>query len=404
MSLVGITMDTPFEKRWAYLLWGYLVVDLARIHQVIPALSSLRPGLLMTVLLMLFLLWNGNLGLVFRFPQIRRIVMFVVLLFVYVPFALGSRAAYGAALGMFLFLPFVFSTVLLITTKDKLIALCKVVVLILLFICCYALLNMGRGPGGGIIDENDLCLFVISVLPLTFFVQAQESKRVLKLLWLLVVIISLGTIVISFSRGGFIGLVVMASVYWWSSTRKVQVLLCAIVLGLGAFYFGGETYQNEMATAIDISDNTARERLLSWQAAWKMFLDRPWGVGGNNFPWHFPSYQSEWFTRNMWGRAAHSLWFTLISETGVVGIALYSSIIYLNFRDIFFVGRHKWEGQEADKKFFDAISRALLASLFGFYAAGTFLSVLYYPVFWYLTTVVVCVRNIHAGVMEGAFA
>ncbi len=387
-----------YEKRWFLVLCFYLSVDLARIQQVIPGLSSIRPGLITTLALILCLLGSKQVRLVFSFPQIKRTFLFIVLLFTYIPFAEGARVAFLATVGMLLYLPFIFSCVLIINSKDKLLYICKVYVFILLFVCCYALLHGGSGPGGSINDENDLCLFIVCLLPLTLFVFVQEQKKLFRLFWLLVVLISLATIVTTFSRGGFIGMIVMGGVYWWFNKRKILILFCAIILGCGMLYFGGDIYQKEMSTVTDTSDNTANERLLTWKAAMKMFLDHPFGVGGNNFPRHFPEYQTEELARNMWGRAAHSLWFTLIPETGVIGIVLYLSIIFQNFKDIFFIRQFHWAEHQEEKKFFDAISLSLLAALFGFYAAGTFISVLYYPMFWYLTALVVCMRNVHSGV------
>jgi len=387
---------TPEQYNQMHFLFLYLSVDLARIQQVVPGLSSIRPGVIVTLLLLFFLLRSGRAGMAFYYPQIKRIVGFVLLLFIYIPFADGANAAYKAALGMLLFLPFIFSCVVLIVSKDHLLKLCKIYALILLFVCGYALAHGGRGPGGSIADENDLCLFVVCFLPLIFFILGQESGKNMKLFWQLVITVSLSTIVSTFSRGGFVGMVVMGTVYWWFSTRKVLIFALILVVGVGILYFSGKEYKQEMETVTDTHQNTASERILSWQAAWDMFLDRPWGVGGNNFPRLFPEYQSEKFTRNMWGRAAHSLWFTLMPETGIIGILLYFSIIRINIKNVFQIRRYENYGCSEDKRFFDSISLALLSSFAGFFAAGSFISVLYYPIFWYLTTLVVCVNNIHS--------
>ena len=74
---------------------------------------------------------------------------------------------------------------------------------------------------------------------------------------------------------------------------------------------------------LDTKEATANDRMLSWEAAWDMFLEHPLGVGGNNFPVHFQEFQSDEFSRGMWGRQAHSLWFTLIPELGIFGIMIY---------------------------------------------------------------------------------
>jgi len=401
MTLGKSPLTAQYEKKWLSALYFYLWVDLARFQDLITELQWLVPGVVSTVLLSFFLLGSKQIGYVYSiFPQIKRIVFIIALLFVFVPFADGERAALQAATGMLQYLPFILSVVILVNSKARLVQLCKAFGLIIVYICAFSLFHDGRGPGGCIIDENDLCLFIVCTMPLLFFSYQQERKKIIQLFWVAAVLLSLATIVGTFSRGGFVGLLAMGFGYFICSRRKIIIALCAICLFTAIFFFSGDKYKEEMATISDTGEATASERLLTWQAATKMFLDKPLGVGGNNFGRHFPDYQSAELGRNMWGRVAHSLWFTLISETGVVGIALYFSIIFFNLKDLLNIRKYKWPSQNDDDCFFNAISVALLASLLGFFAAGSFISVLYYPIFWYLTALVVCTRKIHSSLIS----
>ena len=120
----------------------------------------------------------------------------------------------------------------------------------------------------------------------------------------------------------------------------------------------------------------------------RMFIDNPLGVGGNNFQVRFPEYQSKIFKRGMWGRVAHSLWFTLISELGIFGILIFFMLLYYNVRDIIFLKNFRLDNRE-DLKYLNVLSLATFASFAGYFASGTFLSVLYYPHYWYLTAILV---------------
>jgi O-antigen ligase len=148
-----------------------------------------------------------------------------------------------------------------------------------------------------------------------------------------------------------------------------------------------------MHTISDTSEGTASGRIESWKAAWKMFLDYPFGVGGGNFPVRFPDYQTSYFTYNMWGRAAHSLWFTIIPELGIFGVIIYLLLIYYNFTDIAFISKVN-QNYNQDSVYLKQLSGAFLASFAGFFISGTFLSVLYYPHFWYLTGILVAAKKI----------
>ena len=399
MTIRQSVLSPQDQKKWLWSLFFYLSVDLARIQDLVPGLALVRPGMLSILLLIFWLLRSQQVGYPYSFPQIKKTVLFICLLFAYTPFANGVGAAFGTAKGMFMYLPCIFSTVILINNKERLVQLLRFYGLIVFLVCRYALQNGGKGPGGIIRDENDLALFVVSFMPFLFVLFQCESKKLLKIVWLATVIFALATVVASFSRGGFVGLVVMASVYWWFSKKKVIVTVCVICLGGGGYFLAGDDYKKDMGTVTDTEDTTANERLLSWEAGWCMFLDNPLGVGGNNFPRLFNIYQPPEMHRDMWGRQAHSLWFTLIPETGLIGIILYFSIIISNLKGTFkiYFSKKRLLGNEEEEFFFKAISVAIFSSLFAFFASATFISVLYYPIFWYLTAIIVTIQIIHSS-------
>jgi hypothetical protein len=128
-----------------------------------------------------------------------------------------------------------------------------------------------------------------------------------------------------------------------------------------------------------------------------MFLDNPLGVGGNNFQVRFPEYQT-YFQRGMWGRVAHSLWFTLLPELGIPGMLVYGLLLFFNLRDsvrLRTIGRTIGGVNGA---LVAGLGSAFLASFAGFFASGTFLSVLYYPHYWYLTGFIVATYSVAARV------
>ncbi len=382
-----------FETRWLYIVVLYLFIDLARIQSILP-IEFLRPGLIVIILLVICLLFNGK-NSYFIDRQILLILFFVSLLTVYVPFVTNNFLAYQVARNMWLKVPFILSIPILINSRNRLLYLVWVFVAILLFVSCYGLMHGGRGPGGSISDENDLCLFLVTFLPFVFFLVTQQKKKLAKFILFAIVLIVLLATVATFSRGGFVGLVAMGAVYWWYGKRKLLIMFCFALLILVASIYGGEAYRQDMTTVTDTSEGTASERLLSWEAGWNMFIDHPLGVGGNNFPVHFSDYQPPELRRNMWGRVAHSLWFTLIPETGIVGILIYFLIIRLNYKDLkLLLNLHNPNPRKTNDNFYYSFSITMIASFVGFFASASFLAVLYYPEFWYLTAIVVATKNL----------
>ncbi len=382
------------KAQWFFGLALYLIVDFGRPQSLLPILGAIKPGLLTTAILLFFLINSGKTGKS-SIRQVKLVLLFIGLLAIYVPFARNNFWAYQIVRNMVLMVPFLLSIIIVIDSRMRIITLFKILGAILVFIACYGLLHGGRGPGGIITDENDLCLFLVTFLPVIFFLFPQGGGMYAKMLYGAIIFLVLFTIVATFSRGGFVGLMAMGTVYWLFNKKKMLTLLFALLLGSVLFMYSGDQYRQEMSTVTDTKENTANARLLSWQAAWNMFKAHPLGVGGNNFPVYFQDYQPEGLKRNMYGRQAHSLWFTLIPETGILGIVIYFLIIRMNIKDLFFLRKINDEsGNVGADNFMSQLSTTLLASFAGFFASASFISVLYYPEFWYLTAIVVSVRNV----------
>lgn len=377
-----------YERLWFFFLIFYLIIDLGRPQEIFP-IASLRIGMLVTIVLALFLFGSGRFASSICL-QSKLILFFVFLLAGYIPVAANNFYAYMAFRTIFLMLPFLLSYIILVNSRSRLLATCKAYAALMVMMSVYSLSHNAVGPGGALHDENDLCLFLVTYLPLVLFVAKQEKRKFKKFLWMAGVILTTIAVVFTKSRGGFVGLSAMVAAYWWFSKKKIALLVGIVLLSGIMLVVGGDSYRKDMGTITDIKENTAMERLLSWEAGLSMFLDNPLGVGGNNFPIHFPEYQPAEIKRNMWGRVAHSLWFTLIPETGIFGILIYFLIIRMNFKDL------KCLSKLDEDDFFPPLAIAVYASFAGFFAAASFISVLYYPYFWYLTVLVMSARKILA--------
>jgi probable O-glycosylation ligase (exosortase A-associated) len=292
-------------------------------------------------------------------------------------------------------MPFILSVLVCVYSIERLKSFMKFYVGLMVYVALYAMTHSGVGSGNYFADENDLSLYINMVIPFCYFLFPVEKKKWTKVFYAAALMIGLLTVVVSFSRGGFIGLVIMFVIVWLVSPRKMATVFVIFVLGTIVYFYSGEEYRQEMATVTDTKESTANARLMSWASAWDMFLDNPLGVGGNNFQVRFPEYQGDRFSRGMWGRVAHSLWFTLIPELGIVGIVIYFRLLFYNMKDIFSLKTKKKELSD-DERYLNSMSIAFVASLAGFFASASFISVLYYPHYWYLTGVIVAAARIRS--------
>src|SRR6056297_2080147 len=380
------------SKYWFFFTVLFIVFDYTRIYNEL-SLGVVQPLMILILILGYFIVSSGE----YQFAKNRQMIcfgLFILLLACYVPFAQNNNYAYKTVKAMLLYLPFTISVICCVNSFARLKKFILILILIEVYIAFYGFTHAGYGPGNYFLDENDLSLYLNMWIPFCYFLFFAYSSKTAKAVCLAGLIIGLLAVIVSFSRGGFIGIVVTGGVIWLFSKRKIlSLLIIFFMVGLMLLYAGPE-YWNEMATATDAEGGTGRARIESWKSGWRMFLDNPLGVGGNNFQVRFPEYQTDWFKRGMWGRVAHSLWFTLIPELGIFGICIYMSLLYYNIKDIFWLKNISFAKDEHEEKFLNYTGRAFVCSLCGYFASGTFLSVLYYAHYWYLIGLIVASVNI----------
>ena len=386
-----LNTNNTTQKAWFFFVLLYLVMDYGR-PQDILSIGFMRPAMIVILVLTFFILTHGEFH-IYDSKQTKMVFCFILLLCIYVPFVRNNYFAWIAVRNMLLYVPLILSTIGCVNSIFRLRKMVLVLMALMTYVAIYSIFHHGMGSGNYFKDENDLSLYINTFLPFCYFLFFYENKKIMKIFYASALIIGVMSIVKSFSRGGFIGLLSVSFVLWINSSKKIISLIIICSLGALLYFYAGEKYWNEMSTITETSGGTAQARLASWESAWKMFLDNPLGVGGNNFPVRFPEYQSEYFERGMWGRAAHSLWFTLLAELGVFGVIIYLSLLYYNIKDIFFL-RKLETGNNRDLEYICVLSLAILVAFVGYFASGTFLSVLYYPHYWYLTALLIAMKRI----------
>ncbi|WP_336143061.1 MULTISPECIES: O-antigen ligase family protein [unclassified Marinobacter] len=398
-----------FAKKSRYLLalLAFLFFEYVRLQD--SYLSFLGPFKI-PALLNIFLL-----GIVYVYskdlPKDRLLLLvltFWVLMLIHVPFANNNYHAFNATKAMFLTLAVVFATTILVDSESALKKLFESLVYIVLLVSVWVLLNGGRGPGGFVGDENDVCLFLVVGLPFCWYYHKLSGERQLKR-WLALgaAALAIAAIVMTSSRGGFLGLMAVVGMILLFSKKPVRnILLSTIlagVLGGVAMNFVPDDYVADMKTITDKENSTRNLRFLHWTTAWEIFKDNPiFGVGPQNYPWtsaryfHLSPFYEEG-ARGRAGRQSHSLYFSLIPEMGFAGILIYFALtvsFYKRGLRIRSVYKKTYLSQTQSKQRIDEESRkseatvlfatALLASMTGFLVSATFISVLYYPIFWNL--------------------
>lgn len=153
-----------------------------------------------------------------------------------------------------------------------------------------------------------------------------------------------------------------------------------------------EKYKADMENMSNPEDSTRDERLWSWSIGWVMYKENPiLGVGAGNYDWtnHLYAHKSPMYTpkrKILGGRAAHSLYFTLLPELGTVGTFVYGMILWWVLKKFFQYRKffNKQEKPTEEMIFYMAMMKAMFGSGVAFLVAGAFITVLYYPPYWQL--------------------
>jgi O-antigen ligase len=280
----------------------------------------------------------------------------------------------------------------------------------------HAIFYGGRGTGGFLGDENDLALACSTALPFALVASlALPGWR----RWLgagLSVLLT-AAIVVSVSRGGFVGLVAAVLYCVMASRNRVRNLAIG-ALGVVAFVLMiPSSYNQEIESMRQTSTGTAETRLFLWAAAMNTWIDHPLlGVGAGNYPWNVGRYQpkgraeglfsaGQYHQRDFTTQVSHSAFMQVLAETGLVGSLLFAALLTGHFRGLRSLRRRQQTDlSRVSRSERDAWALALEGSMVAFLAGGAFLSVAYYPYPWYLTALAVAWQRAAGAPAEGGTA
>jgi O-antigen ligase len=390
------------------LILAYFLVDYGRPQDWIPAIGLIKPGTLVLGTSAVVLLSSGRI----RLPAVGRLILlFVCLLALSVPFADNRHWAFNKTFDFSVFLfGAVLPIIVFVDSAERLRALIGFFVWIHVPLALYSLTHRGVGVGSFLTDENDFALAMNIALPYAVALLILTRSALHRLLLLGAVALFLGAIVATMSRGGFLGLIAVGAVLWLRSRHKIRGLIGVAALALvfaivarsqSDFGHHGEarSYWEEMSTIGTAAEegDTGETRLELWGIAWRMFLDRPvFGFGPYNYGFRAADYETEYMRshgRHAWGRMAHSLYFTLLAENGLVGTIVFGGIVLVGWRSRRSIesrcrqtvrgGTERSDEVEVARQLAQ-IAVATDAAVAAFLVCGAFISVLYYPHIWVL--------------------
>jgi len=285
----------------------------------------------------------------------------------------------------------VFVTLMMVNTRERMHRLVWMIVVSLGFYGVkgglFTVLGGGvshvLGPAGSFIsDNNALALALCMTLPFMRYLQLQASRKMVRIGLGLSMLLTCVAVLGTYSRGGLIGLVIVASALFLKGRRRLAVIVIMVVVGFAAYNFMPPQWIARMNTLQNATKvNTAETRIQSWKFAANLAIHRPLVGGG------FDDYKSSalWVTYAPEGakqRAIHSIYFRVLSEQGFPGLMLFLMLLFVSWRNCSRV-RKMAHGASEHKWAYDLASM-LQVSLVAFTVAGAFLPMTYFDLVYQL--------------------
>jgi len=381
----------------------FAVFDYGRPQDVIPGLGAIRPSLLLTLLIGGALV-NYSQALHFEDPKLRWFAVLIVFMAAWVPLASNNYWAFQIFLTMAQLFAFSLAFVAFVDTAERLRIFVLVWIVCTTYQAYWGVTHAGRGTGAFLGDENDFCLAMNMMVPFALLTLRHARTVAWKILCLVATGLYLAAVVSSQSRGGFVGLGVTLFALIAFSKHRVRILLASGVAALAVFALAPPTYFTEMSTISDTHDSTRLARLKMWKNARAAFADNPiFGVGQGNVNWRVGEYEhyDPEKERSFAGHAVHSVYFTLLPELGLCGVAIYLSFVLLILKDSMGVVRR---ARAFPGSGLDSYARATVCGLAAYLVCGLFVSTLYYPHLYYLMAISTTVRLLQSKEIAAATA
>jgi putative inorganic carbon (hco3(-)) transporter len=243
------------------------------------------------------------------------------------------------------------------------------------------------GRGTGIFgNSNDLALHLVTMVPIAIaLLFATRGPR--KIVYGVVAILIIAAIILTFSRGGFLALLISLGVMGWKIGRrhKLPILLLAVTIAGFFLLFAPGNYSIRLISIfIPSLDPVGSSTMRSTELVRSLIVAARhpvFGIGMGNYA----------SGMSLSGLVTHNAYTQVASEMGATALVLYVMLMVYPFRRL----------RQIERETFDAHSRyhylaiGLQASLVAYMVSSFFASVAYLWYVYYLVAYAVCLRRIY---------
>jgi O-antigen ligase len=300
-------------------------------------------------------------------------------------------------LAFLLFLPFVVSSV---RTHEDLRRVVYALALTFVIVFPYALrqsIRYGSRLGTGLYETNYFAANLVLVIPLAFAIASVQSTVWRRRLWFGAGLVLVLELLLTASRGGFLGLVVAASLYAYrrrgllaTVSGIVAIIVAALILPTGLAERALATLDPTTPQPPGLEESNRAHIALFW-AGLRMIADAPFtGVGPENFKALSVAYAPDL------GRAyvAHNSYLEVGAELGLPVLAIFVLLAGQVLRTF---GRAIRLDGDRETRELARWAEGLRSGLVGFMVSGAFISAQYEKMFWVVVFLSIVVHRMLAA-------
>jgi O-antigen ligase len=237
-------------------------------------------------------------------------------------------------------------------------------------------------------DPNDMALYLVTMAPIAFALGFGKRGILKKLIFVGLLTLFVAGIAVTYSRGGFLGLITITLVLGWKlGKRRRFVVFGSLLTAITTFMiFAPGNYWFRMLTifipSLDPNGSAiARKNLLI--GAIKNALYNPvFGLGMGNF-----------YLVASRGNVNHNAYLEVATELGLFALVMYLAFMISALRRLRKIEKATF-GVSSEARFY-YLAVALQASILGYMVTSFFLSVAYYWNIYYLVAFAVCLGLVY---------
>lgn len=249
---------------------------------------------------------------------------------------------------------------------------------------------------GTVGDNNGVALALLMTIPLLLYCAKYTAEHWVRIGMYVTAGLGTVTVIATYSRGGFIGMLVLGLMLLKGSRYKIRALIAVGILGVALFALAPENYLDRISTISEAtSDDSFAVRLLAWKINYLLAVDHPFFGNGlyasliwQNWSKHLGEATTWLFASPLVMRTfvAHSIYFQVLGDTGFVGLFLFLLILLTAL--VKTIQTQRIAKRDPALEWSADLARATQMSLVVYCVSGAALSLVYFELLYILLAMI----------------